>query len=31
MTERAELVGGRLEVLSGRGRGTTVSVRVPVL
>ncbi len=31
MTERAELVGGRLEVRSSRGRGTTVSVRVPVL
>jgi two-component system NarL family sensor kinase len=31
MTERAELVGGRLEVRSSRGRGTTVSVQVPVL
>ncbi len=31
MTERAELVGGKLEVRSRRGRGTTVSVRVPVL
>lgn len=29
MTERAELVGGTLEVRSGPGRGTTVSVRVP--
>jgi two-component system NarL family sensor kinase len=31
MSERAELVGGRLEVRSGRGRGTTVIVRVPRL
>jgi signal transduction histidine kinase len=30
MTERAELVGGRLEVRSKNGRGTTVTVRVPV-
>jgi signal transduction histidine kinase len=31
MTERAELVGGKLEVRSNQGRGTTVSVRVPLL
>jgi two-component system, NarL family, sensor kinase len=31
MTERAELVGGTLEVRSGPGRGTTVSVRVPAV
>lgn len=31
MTERAHLVGGRLEVRSGQGRGTTISVRVPIL
>jgi signal transduction histidine kinase len=31
MTERAELVGGSLEVRSAAGRGTTISVRVPVL
>jgi two-component system, NarL family, sensor kinase len=30
MTERAELVGGTLEVHSRPGHGTTVSVRVPV-
>jgi two-component system, NarL family, sensor kinase len=31
MTERAELVGGRLELRSSQGRGTTISVRVPIL
>ena len=31
MAERAELVGGRLDVRSSPGRGTTVTVRVPVL
>jgi two-component system, NarL family, sensor kinase len=31
MTERAELVGGTLEVRSRLGRGTTVTVRVPRL
>ncbi|MCX9193812.1 ATPase [Carbonactinospora thermoautotrophica] len=30
MAERAELMGGRLEVLSGPGRGTTVIATVPV-
>lgn len=30
MTERAELVGGRLSVRSRRGSGTTVTVRVPL-
>ena len=30
MTERAELVGGRLEVRSRNGRGTTVTVRIPI-
>ena len=30
MAERAELVGGRLELRSSPGRGTTVSVRVPL-
>ena len=30
MRERAESIGGRLEVVSRAGRGTTVSVRVPV-
>lgn len=30
MSERAELVGGRLEVRSAPGRGTSVTVRVPV-
>jgi two-component system NarL family sensor kinase len=30
MTERAELVGGKLEVRSRLGRGTTVTARVPV-
>jgi len=29
MAERAELVGGRLEVLSSPGRGTTVIAKVP--
>jgi signal transduction histidine kinase len=31
MTERAELVGGQLEVRSSPGRGTTIAVRVPIL
>ena len=31
MTERAELIGGKLEVRSVGGRGTTITVRVPVL
>jgi two-component system, NarL family, sensor kinase len=31
MTERAKLVGGRLELRSSQGRGTTISVRVPIL
>ncbi|MEV6984059.1 GAF domain-containing sensor histidine kinase [Sphaerisporangium sp. NPDC051017] len=30
MTERAELIGGHLEVRSHPGRGTTVSARVPI-
>lgn len=30
MTERAELVGGTLEVRSSPGRGTTVTATVPV-
>ncbi len=30
MAERAELVGGQLEVVSSPGRGTTVIARVPV-
>ena len=30
MAERAELVGGHLDVRSGPGRGTTVEVRIPV-
>jgi two-component system, NarL family, sensor kinase len=30
MAERAELVGGRLDVRSGPGRGTTVEARIPV-
>ena len=30
MTERAELVGGRLDVRSGPGRGTTIEARIPV-
>jgi two-component system NarL family sensor kinase len=30
MTERAELIGGRLEVRSPPGRGTTVEARIPV-
>lgn len=30
MAERAELIGGRLEVLSHPGRGTTVTARVPL-
>jgi two-component system NarL family sensor kinase len=31
MTERAELIGGKLEVRSAPGRGTSVTVHVPVL
>jgi signal transduction histidine kinase len=30
MTERAELVGGRLEIRSYPGRGTTIEARIPV-
>ena len=30
MAERAELVGGHLDVRSGRGRGTTIEARIPV-
>jgi signal transduction histidine kinase len=30
MAERAELVGGRLDVRSGPGRGTTIEARIPV-
>ncbi|MFC7655603.1 hypothetical protein ACFQV8_02700 [Pseudonocardia benzenivorans] len=30
MTERAELVGGRLRVISRRGSGTTVIATVPL-
>ena len=30
MAERAELVGGRLDVRSSLGRGTTVEARIPV-
>ena len=30
MTERAELIGGRLEVTSQPGQGTTVIARVPI-
>lgn len=29
MTERAELIGGKLEIESKRGRGTTIYVRIP--
>ena len=30
MAERAELVGGHLDVRSARGRGTTIEARIPV-
>lgn len=30
MRERTELLGGRLEIISGPGRGTTVEVRMPL-
>ncbi len=30
MAERAELVGGHLDVHSGPGRGTTIEARIPV-
>ncbi|NOQ17766.1 MAG: hypothetical protein GQ507_00800 [Dehalococcoidales bacterium] len=30
MQERARLIGGRLEIESERGKGTTVTVKVPI-